>query len=280
MRATKLEIRPGFVSRRNARVKARRNNHGEAQDNFQQAIKIERELIVDRPEEDVFLKNLQEHLKNLGDIQVRLGARADALRIFEERLAVSRQRLRVQSTRLVRTPRNPQLRSEVHQLQSGVSVALDRVGQLIRDAGDPKSLDRIRGSVRIDRELFKLIPTEGPGRTTLSRLPASAILIRQLGRQREAFSRLKRRSPCSARSSRTPMRPHRCRVWPRCCRSRATSRRLKKFPAAIPHSEEVELRRRLLARQETNLIARRDSASACRPSWKRNGWPSLRHCAR
>jgi tetratricopeptide (TPR) repeat protein len=249
-----------------ARVKARRNDHGGAQDNFQQAIKIERELIRERPEEEVFLKNLQEHLKNLGDIQVRLGARADALLIFEERLAVSRQRLRVQSSRLARAPRNLQLRSEVHQLQSGVSVALDRIGQLIRDAGDPnRARSYFEEALKIDRDLFKIDPNRRTWQDNLVfSLARIGDLDRQLGRQREALEPIEEALALQRKIVADSNAPEPLRGLASLLQKAGDiNRRLKQFPAAISaHGEEVGLRRRLLASQETDLVGRRDLSAA------------------
>ena len=120
--------------------------------------------------------NLQIHLGELGDIYVRLGDRSEALKAFEERLQVRRRRLAAM-------PGDSQRLTDV-------SVALDRVGQLIRDKAIPTgSRKYFEEALKIDRALYQRSSTRRDWQENLVfSLTRVGDLERQLGRQREALA--------------------------------------------------------------------------------------------
>ena len=125
-------------------IHMRRTENREAREIFLEAIQIERKL--DHPKaDDRLLRNLQNHLGFLGDVHVRLNERKEARAIFEERLRIRRRRH-------LADRQDPDLLADV-------SVALDRVGQLLRDEGNTvDSRSHFEEALGIDGELTARFP--------------------------------------------------------------------------------------------------------------------------
>ena len=126
-------------------IHMRRDENREARDTFRQAIEIEVKLDYGRVE-DRLLRNLQVHLGYLGDVHIRLNERKEARAVFEERLRIRRRR-------------HAAAREDAD-LLADVSVALDRVGQLVRDEGDTaRSRKLFEEALGIDRNLNRRFPS-------------------------------------------------------------------------------------------------------------------------
>ena len=234
-----------------ARVHVRRGNHAEARPFLQEAVDIELEFAKGRPP-DRQLINLARHLGELGDLYIRLGDRSAAHKAFEQRLQIRRRRLAAMPGDTGR--------------QSDVSIALDRVGQSIREQGDLNgSRTYFEEALKIDRALNKHSPTRRDWQENLVfSLTRIGDLDRQLGRQREALTpyeealELQRRLASNA-SVIAPQQTLASLLG----KIGDIKRRLRDFPAAIrSHREELETRRRLLAREPNSLPAKRNVSSA------------------
>jgi tetratricopeptide (TPR) repeat protein len=236
-----------------ARVKMRVNNHGGARTDLEEAIAVGRGLsdfMNDR--DDRVLRHLQIHLGYLGDTYINLKMRPEARAAFEERLLVRRKRLAAK-------PDDPQL-------QTDVSVALDRVGQLVREQGDPNSSRTyFEEALKIDRALHQRSATRRDWQENLVfSLTRIGDLDRQLGRQREALTpyeealELQRRLAADA----TVIAPQQT-LASLLGKIGDIKRRLRDFPAAVrSHREELDIRRKLLARDPNSLAAKRNVSSA------------------
>ena len=107
-----------------ARVEIGLGNHVDARKSLEEAVAIGRDLSKQLGDRDQrVLNNLQMGLGYLGDTYIALKMPAAARAVFEERLLVRRRLLAAFPTDPLRL--------------TAVSTALDRVGQLIRDDGDP-----------------------------------------------------------------------------------------------------------------------------------------------
>jgi tetratricopeptide (TPR) repeat protein len=236
-----------------ARVKMRQNNHGGARVDLEEAIAVGRglsEFMNDR--DDRVLRHLQIHLGYLGDTYINLKMRPEARAAFEERLLVRRKRLAAK-------PDDPQLLTDV-------SVALDRVGQLVREQGDPNgSRPYFEEALKIDRALHRRSATRRDWQENLVfSLTRIGDLDRQLGRQREALTpyeealELQRRLAADA-----TVIAQQQTLASLLGKIGDIKRRLRDFPAAVrSHREELDIRRKLLARDPNNLAAKRNVSSA------------------
>jgi tetratricopeptide (TPR) repeat protein len=236
-----------------ARVKMRRNDHAGARPDLEQAIAVARSLADFMNYQDVrILRVLQTHLGYLGDTYISLRMRPQARTAFEERLDVRRKLAEMR-------PGDPQLMSDL-------SIALDRVGQLVRDDVAPNdSRKYFQEALQIDRALFKRDPDRRQWRENLVfSLTRIGDLERQLGRQRDALGpyeealALQRKNAADVNA-----------VGPQQTLASLlqkigdAKRRLRDYTAAIrAHREELTIRRRLLTRDPGNLQARRNVSSA------------------
>jgi tetratricopeptide (TPR) repeat protein len=233
-----------------ARVKMRRNDHSGARPDLEQAIAMARSLSEFQDDVDRFLGLLQLHLGYLGDTLVNLKMRLEARDAFQERLLVRRKR--------------HELKPKDNQLLWEVSIALDRMGQLLRD---DRLFDGSRSyfeeALKIDRDLYQRDPGRWQENLVLS-LTRIGDLERQLGRQREALgpleAALKLQRTAAANSSAAGPQQTLASLLQKIGDSK---RRLRDFPEAIRlHREELDIRRRLLVREPNNTAARRNVSSA------------------
>ena len=233
------------------RVHIRREAHASARQYFEEAIGVERQLAGGRPP-DRLLYNLQIHLGELGDLYIRLGDRSEARKAFEERLQIRRRRLAA-------VPGDAQRLTDV-------SVALDRVGQLIREQGDLNgSRTYFEEALNIDRALVRRSSTRRDWQENLVfSLTRIGDLDRQLGQQRDALTPYEealglQRKLASDASVIAPQQTLASLLG----KIGDVRRRLQEFPAAIrSHREELDIRRRLLAREPNSLTAKRNVSSA------------------
>lgn len=236
-----------------ARVKMRLNDYAGARIELEEAIALGRSLteyMNDRDER--VLRHLQIHLGYIGDTYINLKMRPEARSAFEERLLVRRKLLALK-------PNEPRLLSDI-------SIALDRMGQLLRDDNDTDgSRKYFQEALDIDRDLYKREPEQRQWRQNLVfSLTRIGDLDRQLGRQREALPpyeealELQRRLAADA-SAVAPQQTLASLLG----KIGDIKRRLRDFDSAISmHREELEIRRRLLAREPTSLAAQRNVSSA------------------
>ncbi len=147
-----------------------------------------------------------------------------------------------------------------------VSVALDRVGQMIRDQGDANgSRKYFDEALRIDRALHKRSMTRRDWQENLVfSLSRIGDLDRQLGRQRDALVLYEEALVLQRRLAADPTV-----ISPQASLASLLQkigdikRRLREFTAATDtHREELEIRRRLLERDPSSLTARRNVSSA------------------
>jgi tetratricopeptide (TPR) repeat protein len=198
------------------------------------------------------LDNLQEHLGELGDLYVRLGDRSLALKAFDERLTARRRLASLDA-------RDPKRLTDL-------SIAYDRVGQLVRDMGDPgRSRSYFDEALRIDRALYKRNQNRRDWQENLVfSLTRIGDLDRQVGRTRDALVPFEealglQRRLASDNSAAAPQGTLASLLG----KIGDVRRRLKELPTALKlHREELEIRRRLLARDPGNLTARRNVSSA------------------
>ena len=122
------------------------------------------------------LDSLQDHLGELGDLFVRLSDRSLALKAFDERLQVRRRLAALQPGDAKRL--------------TDLSIAYDRVGQLVRDMGDPnRSRGYFEDALRLDRALYKVNPSRRDWQENLVfSLMRIGDLDRQVGRNRDALA--------------------------------------------------------------------------------------------
>lgn len=234
-----------------ARTHIRRDSHAQAQPFLQEAVDIELEFAKGRPP-DRQLLNLARHLGELGDLYIRLGNRSAAHKTFEERVQIRRRRLAA-------APGDTQR-------QVDLSIALDRVGQSVREQGDlNSSRPFFEEALRIDRQLNKRAPTRRDWQENLVfSLTRLGDLERQLGRQSAALmpyeEALALQRTVAADISIVAAQQTLASLLGKIG---DVKRRLKQFTAAIAsHREELEIRRRLLQRDLGNLAARRNVSSA------------------
>jgi tetratricopeptide (TPR) repeat protein len=237
-----------------ARVHVRRDAHANARQYFDEAVTLEHELVKVRAGDRLIenLDNLQEHLGELGDLQVRLGDRSLALKAFDERLQVRRRLAAL-------VPRDAQRLTDL-------SVAYDRVGQLVRDMGDPnRSRSYFDEALRLDRALYKVNPNR---RNWAENLVFSLMRIgdldRQVGRTRDALVPYEEALVIQRRlASDNSTVGAQGTLAQLLGKMGDVRRRLKEYATAITlHREELDIRRRLLARDPGNLAARRNLSSA------------------
>ena len=178
---------------------------------------------------------------------------AQARKIFEERLEVRQRRLNAM-------PGDSQRMTDV-------SVALDRVGQMIRDQGDLNgSRKYFEEALRIDRALHKrsVDPAGLAGKSGFQPEPDRRSRSPAWPAKRRAGAL--RRGARAAAPARRRSHGHRAASEPGIApaeRSATSSAGCGSFPAAIAaHREELEIRRRLLAREPNSLTARRNVSSA------------------
>jgi tetratricopeptide (TPR) repeat protein len=236
-----------------ARVKMRRSDHAGARPDLERAIAVGRSLADFMNYQDVrILRVLQTHLGYLGDTYINLRMRPQARTAFEERLDVRRKLVEMR-------PGEPQLMSDL-------SIALDRVGQLVRDDVAPNdSRKYFQEALQIDRDLFKRDPDRRQWRENLVfSLTRIGDLERQLGRQRDALIPYEEALPLQRRIAAEvnvigPQQTLALLLQ----KIGDAKRRLRDYPAAIrAHREELTIRRRLLARDPNNLAARRSVSSS------------------
>lgn len=236
-----------------ARVKIRQNDHATARTDLEEAITIDRELTnLMNDRDDRILRLLQLNLGYLGDTYINLRLRSEARGAFDERLQVRRKRLATK-------PNDSQLQSEV-------SIALDRIGQLLRDDGDTGgSRKYFQEALNIDRDLFKRDPGRRQWQENLVfSLTRIGDLDRQLGQQHEALPPYEEALGLQ-RGLATDINA----VGPQGTLASLLGkigdikRRLREFPTAISmHREELDIRRRLLAREPKSIVAQRNVSSA------------------
>jgi tetratricopeptide (TPR) repeat protein len=146
-----------------------------------------------------------------------------------------------------------------------VSIALDRVGQLIREQGDPNgSRTYFEEALKIDRALHKRSASRREQENLVFSLIRIGDLDRQLGRQREALAPYEEALSFQRQLAAdvTVIAPQQT-LASLLQKMGDIKRRLREFPAAIAaHREELEIRRRLLARDPNNLTAKRNVSSA------------------
>ncbi len=233
------------------RVKMQRNNHSGARSDLEQAIAIARSLSDFMGEkDDRMLGLLQLHLGYLGDTFINIKMHPEARAAFEERVLIRRKRY--------------ELKPNDAQLLWDVSIALDRMGQLLRDDGlFDGSRKYFEDALEIDRDLYQREPARWRENLALS-LVRIGDLERQLGRQREALGPLEealklRRALTTDTSAAGPLQTLASLLQ----KIGDSKRRLRDYPDAIrAHREELDIRRQLLAREPGNLSARRNVSSA------------------
>ena len=232
------------------RVSFQRGDFAKAREYFEGAIGIERQFATGA--DDRLLKNLQIHWGELGDTLVRMRELGEARKAFEARLSVRRERLKLD-------PRDPQRWVDV-------SVALDRVGQLLRDEGDlDGSRKYFEQALKIDQNLIRINPKRRDWQENLVfSLTRIGDLEYRLGRYREALpsydeAHTRQKAIISSTNAIGPLQTMATILG----RIGDINRRLRNFPASIAaHREELDLRRRLLARDQSNLSAMRSVSSA------------------
>ncbi len=252
-----------------ARVKMRRSDHDGARGHLEEAVAIERELSNSWNDRDPrVLRNLQNHLGQLGDTYINLKMPREAFAAFKDRLDFRRKRL-------ARNEKDTQLMLEV-------SVALDRVGQLLRDADNTgEARKHFDEALQIDRALYKGDTGRRQWQENLVlSLNRIGDLDRQSGEYREALRFYEEALPLQRRlaagtgavaAQATLALMHR--------NIGESRRRLREYPAAIrAHRDEVDIRRKLLAPDPKNFAARRNLSTALdylgntlRDSGDRNG---------
>jgi tetratricopeptide (TPR) repeat protein len=236
-----------------ARIKMQRNNHAGARPDLEEVVAIWRDLserMTDR--DDRVLKHLQIHIGHLGDTYLNLKMRPEAQAAFEERLVVVRKRVAAK-------PDDTQLLSEV-------SIALDRIGQLLREdndiEGSRKYFEQVLSN---DRDVHQREPSRQKWQENLVlSLDRIGDLDRRSSRQREALTAYEEAAALQRKlAADVTLAAPQERLASLLNKIGDIKRRQQDYAAAVAaHREELEIRRRLLTRASSNVVPTRRSVSS------------------
>jgi tetratricopeptide (TPR) repeat protein len=246
-----------------ARAKIRQDDHAGARIDLEESISTWNDISDHIREEyqDRVLEQLHIQLGHLGDTYLTLKMRSEARTTFGQRLETARKRVG-----LKRDPARKDARRQEAQSRYEISIALDRVGQLLREDNDlDGSRKHFVEAVGYAREIYKREPDNQKWQETLVlSLNRIGDFDRSAGRQREALTAFEEAVGLQRKLAADPTA-----AAPQAALASLLNkigdirRRLQDYPAAITaHREELEIRRSIVRRATTNMLASRRTVSS------------------